>query len=115
MESNKIIVDFMRVENVLIAKLVEFPTDLCGRSIIIEDGEYSISSTAYTEISRYCLFLSGVARRKEVLAAHAYKDEVEAKKALEHFKLLIREYNSSDGKSDTPMEEGLSIKWERAE
>ena len=115
MENNKIVVDFMRVENVLIAKLVEFPKDLCGRSIIIENGDYSISSLAYTDISTNCLFLSGVAGREEVLAAHAYKDEIKAKKALENFKLLIRKYNSYYEKADTLMKEGLSIKWERAE
>ena len=101
MENNKIVVDFTRIENVLIAKLVEFPEDLRGRSIIIEGGGYSISSMAYTGISRYCLFLSGMAGRKEVLAAHAYKDEIEAKKALENFKLLIREYNSYREQADT--------------
>lgn len=115
MKIEKIIVDFMRVENVLIAKLVELPKDLCGRSIIIENGGYSISSMAYTGISRYCLFLSGVVGRKEVLAAHAYEDEIEAKKALENFKLLIHEYNSRCEKADTTMKESLSIKWERAE
>ena len=109
MKSNKIVVHFTRIENVLIAKLVKFPEDLRGRSIIIEGGGYSISSMAYTDISRYCLFLSGMAGRKEVLAAHAYKDEIEAKKALENFKHLIHKYNSCCEKDDT------TIAWERAQ
>lgn len=115
MKIEKIIVDFIRVENVLIAKLVEFPKDLCGSSIIIVGGDYALASIAYTAVSRHTLYLSGVSERKEAFAAYAYEDEIEAKKALENFKLLIREYNSRCEKADTTMKEDLLIKWERAE
>lgn len=115
MKMKRIVVDFTRIENVLIAKLVEFPEDLRGSSIIIEGGDYAISSIAYTAVSRHTLYLSGVSKTKEALAAYTYEDEIEAKKALENFKLLIREYNSRCEKADTTMKEDLSIKWERAE
>ena len=114
MKAKRIVVDFTRIENVLIAKLVEFPEDLRGRSIIIENGSYALSSITYTAISRHCLYLSGVAKRKEILVAYAYADEIEAKKALENFKLLIRKYNSGVDNAEADKKD-LLIRWERAE
>lgn len=115
MKKEKIIVDFTRVENILIAKLVEFPEDLRGGGIIIEGGDYALASIAYTALSRYALYLSGVCGRKEVLASYKYENENEAKKALENFKLLIRKYNSSYEKADVVIKKDLLIKWERVE
>ena len=114
MKKEKIIVDFIRVENVLIAKLVELPRKLWGAGIIIEGGRYSLRSYHYTEISLNTLFLGGI-REEHNTVSFAFRDEIEAKIALENFKLLIRKYNSRGEQADTTMEEGLLIKWERAE
>ena len=108
MESNKIVVDFIRVENVLIAKLIELPRKLWGSGKIIKDGEYSIQSVRYTEITPVTLFLGGN-REEHDTVSFAFKDEISAKKALENFKHLIHEYNSRYEKDDT------TIEWERVE
>ena len=108
MKSNKIVVDFIRVENILIAKLIELPRKLWGIGKIIEDGEYSIRSITYTEITPDILFLGGN-REEHDTVSFAFKDEITAKKALENFKHLIREYNSRHEK------DGRTIEWERAE
>lgn len=114
MKEEKIIVDFIRVENVLIAKLVELPRKLWGAGKIIEGGRYSLQSYYYTEITPDTLFLGGI-REEHDTVSFAFRDEIGAKIALENFKLLIRKYNSRCKKADTTMKEDLSIKWERAE
>ena len=108
MKSNKIVVDFIRVENVLIAKLIELPIKLWGRGKIIGDGKYSIQSVRYTEITPVTLFLGGN-REEHGTASFVFVDEIKAKKALENFKHLIHEYNSRCDEDDT------TIEWERAE
>lgn len=114
MKKEKIIVDFMRIENILIAKLVELPRKLSGAGTIIEGGGYSLRSYHYTEITPNTLFLGGTREVCDTVS-FTFTDEIRAKKALENFKLLIREYNSRCEKADTTMKEDLSIKWERAE
>ena len=108
MENNKIVVDFIRVENVLIAKLIELPRKLWGIGKIIDDGKYSIRSVTYTEITPAILFLGGK-REEHDIVSFAFKDEIGAKTALENFKHLIHKYNSCCEKDDT------TIAWERAE
>ena len=108
MESNKIVVDFIRVENVLIAKLVELPRKLWGTGKIISDGKYSIKSIGYTEITPVALYLGGTCEKCGTVS-FTFTDEIEAEKALENFKHLIHEYNSCCEKDDT------TIAWERAE
>lgn len=108
MGSNKIVVDFIRVENILIAKLIELPRKLQGIGRIIDNGEYSIRSVACTEITPTALFLGGE-REEHDAVPFAFKDEIAAKTALENFKHLIHEYNSRHEK------DGTTIEWERAE
>ena len=108
MKIEKIIVDFMRVENVLIAKLIELPRKLWGIGKIIDDGKYSIYSRFHTEITPTALFLGGI-REEHDAVSFTFKNEIEAKTALENFKHLIHKYNSCCEKDDT------TIAWERAE
>ena len=108
MENNKIVVDFIRVENVLIAKLIELPRKLWGIGKIIDDGKYSIQSRFHTEITPVALFLGGI-REEHDTESFTFKNEIEAKTALENFKHLIHKYNSCCEKDDT------TIAWERAE
>ena len=108
MKIEKIIVDFIRVENVLIAKLIELPRKLWGIGKITDDGKYSIQSYFYTEITPVALFLGGT-REEHGTASFTFKDEIEAKTALENFKHLIHKYNSCCEKDDT------TLAWERAE
>ena len=100
MENNKIVVDFIRVENVLIAKLIELPRKLWGIGKIIDDGKYSIQSRFHTEITPVALFLGGM-REEHDTESFAFKNEIEAKTALENFKHLIHKYNSCCEKADT--------------
>lgn len=108
MKSNKIVVDFIRVENILIAKLVEFPRKLRGIGKIIDDGKYSIRSRYCTQITPLTLYLSGTCEECGTVS-YTFKDEIEVKTALEKFKNLIHKYNSCCEKEDT------TIEWERAE
>ena len=108
MKSNKIVVDFIRVENFLIAKLIELPIKLWGSGKIIDNGKYSIQSRFHTEITPFVLFLSGIKGDYDTVS-YTFKDEIDAKKALENFKHLIREYNSRCEEDDT------IIDWERVE
>ena len=108
MESNKIVVDFIRVENVLIAKLIELPRKLWGIGTIIDDGKYSIQSHFHTEITPVALFLGGI-REEHDAESFTFKNEIEANTALENFKRLIHKYNSCCENDDT------TIAWERAE
>ena len=114
MKREKIIVDFIRVENILIAKLIELPIELRGKGKIIDGGSYSLRSVSYTEITPNILFLSGTQEVNDTVS-FTFTDEIAAKKALENFKLLITKYNSRRKKADTTMEKDLPIKWERAE
>lgn len=108
MESNKIVVDFIRVENILIAKLIELPRKLWGIGKIIDNGKYSIQSQFHSDITPHALFLGGI-REEHDAVSFAFKNEIEAKTALENFKHLIHKYNSCGEKDDT------TIAWERAE
>lgn len=108
MKIEKIVVDFIRVENSLIARLIELPRKLWGIGKIIDDGKYSIRSVTYTEITPTILFLGGK-REEHDTVSFAFKDEISAKTALENFKHLIHKYNSCYEKDDT------TIAWERAE
>ena len=94
MESNKIIVDFMRVENVLIAKLIEFPKELRGEGVIIENDFYSIRSVAHSEMTPTALYLSGSSKAEEILFSYTFPNVDEAKEAVKNWKQLIRKYNS---------------------
>ena len=108
MKSNKIVVDFIRVDNILIAKLIKFPRKLWGSGKIIGKGKYSIESIAYTEITPVTLYLGGTCEEGGSVS-FTFKNEIEAKTALENFKHLIHKYNSCCEKDDT------TIAWERAE
>lgn len=108
MNKEKIIVDFMRVENVLIAKLIEMPRKLWGSGKIIGEGKYSIRSVGYTQITPVTLYLGGTCEGCGTVS-FTFKDEIGAKTALEKFKHLIHQYNSRCEKDDT------TIAWERVE
>ena len=108
MGSNKIVVDFIRVENILIAKLIHLPRKLWGKGKIIGKGKYSIESIGYTEMTPVTLYLGGTCEEYGTVS-FTFKDEIDAKTALEKFKELIHKYNSCCEKDDT------TIAWERAE
>lgn len=108
MESNKIVVDFIRVENILIAKLIHLPKKLWGIGRIIDGGKYSIESIRNTEITPVTLYLGGICEECGTVS-FTFKDEIDAKTSLENFKELIHKYNSCCEKDDT------TIEWERVE
>lgn len=60
MNKNKIIVDFMRVDNVLIAKIINTPKCLIGKAPIITSKEaYDLKSCCCPKLRRYSLYLDG--------------------------------------------------------
>ena len=114
MKSNKIVVSFARIDNVVIGKLDEFPRELCGKGVIIGNGEYSIRSVSYSDMTSDILYLSGSFMRKENLLAHAFPTTDKAREALKNWKQLIREYNSR-AETVEHDEDTIGIAWERAE
>lgn len=111
MNNDKIIVDFMQIENVVIANVVNTPADIIGEGTIIEDEWFTIKSVNYRELNARALYLHGAMdNEKSRFASHAYEDDKEAKNAIEAFKSLIAIYNSQRGKRALE-----KIAWERAE
>ena len=114
MKIEKIIVDFMRVENVLIAKLIEFPKELRGEGAIEENDFYSIRSVDHSEMTPTVLYLSGRDKVGEILFSYTFPNVDEAKEAVKNWKQLIRKYNSRL-KTDEGNKDSTSLAWERAE
>lgn len=110
----KIIVTFARVDNVVIGKLEDFPRELCGKGVIIDNGAYSIRSVSYSDMTSDILYLSGSFMRKENLFAKAFPSTDKAKEALKNWKQLIQDYNSRP-ETDELDEDSISVAWERAE
>ena len=111
MKIEKIIVTFARVENVVIGKLNEFPIELRGKGVIIDNGAYAIRSVSSSAMTNDILYLSGSCVREENLFAHAFPTTDKAREALKNWKQLIQKYNS---RAETD-EDSISIGWERAE
>ena len=113
MKSEKIVVDFTRIENIVIANVVNTPADIIGKGMIIENERFVIESIHFRDLNNITLFLHG---SKDVdddqlhLVAHTYKNAKEAKDAIEGFKNLITEFNSKRGENAV-----TNLKWERAE
>lgn len=113
MESNKIIVDFTRVKNVLIAEIIEFPSSLRGAGTIIESEKYKLASACYTMLCSKTLFLTGcLDKRATRVMSYDYGTDEEAQAALESFSELIAAYNRRDAATGVVKGE---IYWRRAE
>ena len=112
MESNKIVVNLAVVENVVIGKLVEFPKELRGKGVIVENDYYGIRSVEHSEMTPTVLYLSGLSKVGEILFSYTFPNVDAAKEAVKNWKHLIRKYNSqfkTDERSDS------IIEWERVE
>ena len=94
MNKNKIIVDFMRVDNVLIAKIINTPKCLIGKDPIISKEAYDLKSCRCPELRRYSLYLDGTDEEVILTVAYAHNSIEDAKEAMKKFISLIDEYNS---------------------
>lgn len=95
MNKNKIIVDFMRVDNVLIAKIINTPKCLIGKDPIITSKEaYDLKSCRCPELRRYSLYLDGTDEEVIRTVAYAHNSIETAQEAMKKFISLIDEYNS---------------------
>lgn len=113
MESNKIVVEFAIVGNVVIGKLDEFPKELRGKGVVVENEFYSIRSVEHSEMTPTALYLSGRSKVGEILFSYTFPNVDEAKEAVKNWKQLIRKYNSRF-KTDERSEDSI-IEWERVE
>lgn len=95
MGNNKIIVDFTRVKNVLIAEIVNIPRALIGTGLIIAEESYEIRSVNYAMITSKTLYLTGKSDDVIHAMSYDYGTDEEAQKALDKFSELIREYNKA--------------------
>ena len=111
MESNKIIVDFTRDKNVLIAKIINMPKELVGSGEIVSNEHYEIASVSYALLTSKVLYLTGRLDYNDGYLSYSYDTEREAQEALECYSELISKYN----KGVSPSDARASIVWERAE
>ena len=112
MESNKIVVDFARVKNILIAKIINMPKELVGSGEILSNECYEIASVSYAVLTSKVLYLTGRLDYNDGYLSYSYDTEGEAQAALEGYTELIMEYNKSI--SSTNVNAGV-INWRRAE
>ncbi len=95
----KIKVKFLRYKTVLMAEVIDFPTELRGNGLLTGDkDDYRVFSEGYLNFgySGKTLFLVG--RDKEYdqkMAAHQYGTEEEAIDAMNAFVRLIQDYNAT--------------------
>lgn len=109
MESNKIIVDFARVKNILLAEIINTPTPLKGTGTIIANEGYKISSVHYAMLTGKTLYLTGLSDDSTRPMSYDYATDEEAQRALDKFSELIRQYNEDHNAGN---ECGI---WRRAE
>ena len=113
MGSNKIVVHFARIKNVLIADIVNMPKELVGSGEIVSNERYEIASVSYALLTSEVLYLTGsLDYNNGYYLSYNYDTEGEAQAALEGYTELIMKYNKSI--SSTGVNAGV-IKWERAE
>ena len=113
MESNKIVVHFARIKNVLIADIVNMPKELVGSGEIVSNERYEIASVSYAVLTSKVLYLTGsLDDNNDYYLSYNYDTEGEAQAALECFSELIIKYNKSI--SSTGVRAGV-INWRRAE
>ena len=113
MESNKIVVHFARIKNVLIADIVNMPKELVGSGEILSNERYEILSVSYAVLTSKVLYLTGsLDYNNGHYLSYNYDTEGEAQAALEGYTELIMKYNKSI--SSTDVNAGV-IKWERVE
>lgn len=113
MESNKIIVNFARVKNVLIADIVNTPKELVGKGEIVGNERYKVSSAYVAALTNGTLYLTGSSDDNSgYCLSYNYGTEGEAQAALECYSELINKYNK--GISSTGVRAGV-LNWRRAE
>ena len=113
MKKEKIIVDFTRFKNVLIADIVNIPKELVGSGEIVSNEYYEIASQGYAVLTDKVLYLTGSSDYIDgYYLSYNYDTETEAQAALEGFSELITKYNKSI--SSTGVNAGV-INWRRAE
>lgn len=112
MESNKIIVNFARVKNVLIADIVNTPKELVGKGEIVGNERYKVASEYVAALTNGTLYLTGSSDDNSGYLSCDYGTEGEAQAALECYSELINKYNK--GISSTGVRAGV-LNWRRAE
>ena len=79
MESNKIIVHFARIKNVLIADIVNMPKELVGSGKIVDNECYEVASVSYATLTSKVLYLTGsLDYNNDYYLSYNYDTEVEA-------------------------------------
>ena len=112
MGSNKIVVHFARIKNVLIADIVNMPKELVGSGEIVSNERYEIASVSYALLTINVLYLTGsLDYNNDCYLSYNYDTEGEAQEALECFSELIIKYN----KSILSTGDRASVEWERVE
>ena len=111
MENNKIVVDFARVKNILIAKIINMPKELVGSGEIVSNEHYEIASVSYALLTSKVLYLTGRLDYNDGYLSYSYDTEREAQEALECYSELISKYNKGVSSTDVR----ASVAWERAE
>lgn len=115
MNSNKIIVDFGRIENIVIARVVNTPNGIIGKGTIERGGEFSLRSFKFCDLCENILYLHGEEDygKPSRFICYQYDTIEEAEKAINAYSYLITRFNSNY-EGDNPIE-NLNIELERVE
>lgn len=112
MSKDKIIVDFVRVEHILIAKITNTPDELRGGGEIIRSADYTIYSRNFPEIFECALYLHGSeAKRDNKVVLFEYSSAACAERAMDNFISLIEDYNSMFEIAALPAKSALDIEY----
>ncbi len=99
MNSNRIIVRFWQIDQVVLAKVEAFPDALRGEGLIGKKdvAGYFLSSRESPGLLETNLTLQGTYRERDnVLAIHVYGNSEEAELAIASFSNLIEEWNKQE-------------------
>lgn len=112
MSKDKIIVDFVMVEHILIAKIINTPDELRGGWEIIRSADYAIYSRNFPEIFECALYLHGSeAKRDNKVVLFEYSSAACAERAMDNFISLIEDYNSMFEIAALPAKSALDIEY----
>lgn len=96
----KIKVKFLRYKTVLMAEVIDFPTELRGKGLLIADkgNYYKVMSMNYPKLDDggRTLFLDGIDDKyDQMIALYQYRTDDEAIDAMNAFIKLIEDYNAT--------------------
>lgn len=90
-------VKMARIENILVAQVLEQNDDLRGADIMEDEDGYEIRSNCTPQLNGYEFYVRGSSREEDnKVVCYEYNTVEKAIKAAKHFKKLIDRINDND-------------------